>query len=80
MMRDVADRTREQLDSAGFRLLVQGEGESREAMAEALRTADRPTILFGAQSFWEGVYVPGAALACVGLARLPFPQVGEPIV
>ena len=80
MMRDVADRTREQLDSAGFRLLVQGEGESREAMAEALRTADRPTILFGAQSFWEGVDVPGAALSCVVLARLPFPQVGEPIV
>lgn len=80
MMRDVADRTREQLDSAGFRLLVQGEGESREAMAEALRTADRPTILYGAQSFWEGVDVPGAALSCVVLARLPFPQVGEPIV
>ncbi|MBR1587166.1 MAG: hypothetical protein IJ658_02465, partial [Kiritimatiellae bacterium] len=80
MMRDVADRTRERLDSAGFRLLVQGEGESRETMAEALRTADRPTVLFGAQSFWEGVDVPGAALSCVVLARLPFPQVGEPIV
>ena len=80
MMRDVADRTREQLDSAGFRLLVQGEGESREAMAEALRTAERPTVLFGAQSFWEGVDVPGEALSCVVLARLPFPQVGEPIV
>ena len=80
MMREVADRTREQLDSAGFRLFVQGEGESREAMAEALRAADRPTVLFGAQSFWEGVDVPGAALSCVVLARLPFPQVGEPIV
>ncbi len=80
MMREVADRARALLDSAGFRLLVQGEGESREAMAEALRTAERPTVLFGAQSFWEGVDVPGAALSCVVLARLPFPQVGEPIV
>lgn len=80
MMREVADRTRELLDAAGFRLLVQGEGESREAMAEALRAAERPTVLFGAQSFWEGVDVPGAALSCVVLARLPFPQVGEPIV
>ena len=80
MMREVADRMRGQLDSAGIRLLVQGEGESREAMAEALRTADCPTVLFGAQSFWEGVDVPGAALSCVVLARLPFPQVGEPIV
>jgi ATP-dependent DNA helicase DinG len=80
MMREVAERARALLDSAGFRLLVQGEGESREAMAEALRTAERPTVLFGAQSFWEGVDVPGAALSCVVLARLPFPQVGEPIV
>ena len=80
MMYGVAERVRGLLDSAGFRLLVQGEGESREAMAEALRSAEKPTILFGAQSFWEGVDVPGAALSCVVLARLPFPQVGEPIV
>ncbi len=80
MMREVADRMRERLDASGFRLIVQGEGESREAMAEALRVAESPTVLFGAQSFWEGVDVPGAALSCVVLARLPFPQVGEPIV
>ncbi len=80
MMRDVADRMRERMEADGMRLLVQGENESREAMAEALRAAERPTVLFGAQSFWEGVDVPGAALSCVVLARLPFPQVGEPIV
>ena len=80
MMRDVAERVRGLLDQQDVRLMVQGEGESREAMAEALRTADVPTVLFGSQSFWEGVDVPGAALSCVILARLPFPQVGEPIV
>ena len=39
-----------------------------------------PTVLFGAQSFWEGVDVAGEALSCVVLARLPFAQVGDPVV
>lgn len=81
MMRDVALLTREAFESVGVRLLVQGDGMSREAMTQALRKAKKhPVVLFGAQSFWEGVDVPGEALSCVVLARLPFPQMGEPIV
>ena len=85
MMRAVAEAARPLLDADGLDLLVQGEGVSREAMVAALRRAAaaadaRPVVLFGAQSFWEGVDVPGAALSCVVLARLPFPQAGEPIV
>jgi len=37
-------------------------------------------VLFGAQSFWEGVDVVGEALSCVVIARLPFLAVGDPIV
>ena len=37
-------------------------------------------VVFGAQSFWEGVDVSGEALSCVVLARLPFAQVGDPVV
>ena len=37
-------------------------------------------VLFGSQSFWEGVDVAGEALSCVVLARLPFAQVGDPVV
>ena len=90
MMRAVAERARSLLDKAGIDLLVQGDGLSREGMVEALkrccapakskRRRTRRVVLFGAQSFWEGVDVPGEALSCVVLARLPFPQVGEPIV
>ena len=88
MMRAVSEAARPLLDAAGIDLLVQGEGVSREAMVAALKEAirpgaeegRRPVVLFGAQSFWEGVDVPGAALSCVVLARLPFPQAGEPIV
>ena len=78
MMRSVADLARPLFAEAGLELLVQGEGMSRESMAARLREGGR-TVLFGAQSFWEGVDVAGEALSCVVIARLPFPQMGEPI-
>ena len=81
MMRAVAEAAGPLFAAAGVELLVQGDGVSREAMVAALRGAGaRRVVLFGAQSFWEGVDVPGEALSCVALARLPFPQAGEPIV
>ncbi|MBR6735045.1 MAG: hypothetical protein IKL96_11685 [Kiritimatiellae bacterium] len=88
MMRAVAENVRAPLEEAGMDLLVQGDGLSREGMVAALKKCGAPSkgkrarrvVLFGAQSFWEGVDVPGEALSCVVLARLPFPQVGEPIV
>jgi len=79
MMREVADRARPLFDEAVINLFVQGEGLSREAMAAKLKDAGR-TVLFGSQSFWEGVDVAGDALSCVVVARLPFPQIGEPVV
>lgn len=82
MMKSVAENAQDALAQAGIRLLVQGDGITRDSMTTALRTAedDSPVALFGAQSFWEGVDVPGEALSCVVMVRLPFPQVGEPIV
>ena len=80
MMKAVADKAAIPLSESGIRLLVQGEGLSRESMTQALRTAGAKTVLFGAQSFWEGVDVSGEALSCVVIARLPFSQVGDPIV
>ena len=97
MMNAVADCARASLEAAGIRLLVQGEGLSRESMTRALKQSgnrvfgqsnnrtieqsnNSPVVLFGAQSFWEGVDVAGEALSCVVLARLPFAQVGDPVV
>lgn len=81
MMNAVAVAARTPFLTDGIRLLVQGEGLSREAMTAALREADGSrVVVFGAQSFWEGVDVSGEALSCVVLARLPFAQVGDPVV
>jgi ATP-dependent DNA helicase DinG len=84
MMQKVAEQVRGSLAAAGLVLHVQGEGVSREAMTRALKSADSSpasgVVLFGAQSFWEGVDVAGEALSCVVLTRLPFAQVGDPVV
>lgn len=79
MMNAVASRVRPELEGGGIELLVQGEGLSRESMTRALKTRDG-IVLFGAQSFWEGVDVAGEALSCVVIARLPFAPAGDPIV
>lgn len=52
------------------RLLFEGDAD-RGAMLEAFRE-DVPSTLVGA-TFWEGVDVPGQALSCVVIPRLPFP-------
>ena len=78
MMRKVADMSRPLFAAAGLELYVQGGGLTREAMVSRLKEGGR-AVLFGSQSFWEGVDVAGDALSCVVIARLPFPQKGEPI-
>ncbi len=82
MMNDVAGLCRGELEAAGLRLLVQGEGMTRERMTKELREAeaDGGVVLFGSQSFWEGVDVSGPALSCVVITRLPFAMVGDPVI
>ena len=83
MMNAVAATAHGLLADVGITLLVQGEGLSRESMTRILKESasqTSQTVLFGAQSFWEGVDVAGEALSCVVLARLPFAQVGDPII
>jgi ATP-dependent DNA helicase DinG len=36
--------------------------------------------LVGSQSFWEGIDVPGDALQCVLIDKLPFPPPNDPLV
>lgn len=60
-----------------FPLLVQGEGQ-RDHLVKRFREAGN-AILFGTDSFWEGVDVPGRALRALVLAKLPFKVPSEPI-
>jgi len=59
-------------------LLVQGT-EPRRTLLQ--RYGDgRGAVLIGSASFWEGIDVPGDALQCVLIDKLPFPPPNDPLV
>ena len=72
----VADGAQRLLGSE-FRILRQGD-LPRDQLLRSF-AAGPQTALFGTDSFWEGVDVPGAALSCVILPRLPFRVPSEPV-
>jgi len=66
------------LTQAGITVQAQGQGISRAQLLQNFRTGQRQ-VLLGTRSFWEGVDVPGEALSCLAIARLPFSVPSDPI-
>jgi ATP-dependent DNA helicase DinG len=60
-------------------LLVQGAGAPRSKLLEQFKATPR-SVLFGTDSFWGGVDVPGEALSNVIITRLPFAVPDHPLV
>jgi len=77
-MQAVAAIVEPRLGALGRPFLVQGGGLSRTELAQRMREAG-DAILFGTDSFWTGVDVPGDALSQVVIARLPFRPPTHPI-
>jgi ATP-dependent DNA helicase DinG len=64
-------------------VLVQGRGSKRDLLARFRANAtahDRPCVLVGSVSFWEGFDVPGNALQLLVIDKLPFPPPHDPLV
>ncbi len=77
-MRDAANRCGKYFKDRGWNLLMQGEGMPRHRMLEEFRE-DLDSVLFGTDSFWTGVDVPGEALSNVIVTRLPFAVPDHPL-
>jgi len=60
-------------------LLSQAEGTPRSRMLEQFKKNPR-SVLFGTDSFWQGVDVPGEALQNVIITRLPFSVPDRPLL
>jgi len=76
----IGERLREVFGSDGdaIQVLIQGTAPKRQLLQQFL---DRPaSVLVGSQSFWEGIDVPGDALQCVLIDKLPFPPPNDPLV
>jgi ATP-dependent DNA helicase DinG len=79
LMREVAEEMEPLFDELGLRALVQGTGTPRAAMLEQFK-ADSGSVLFGLDSFWQGVDVPGESLSNVVITRLPFAVPDHPLI
>lgn len=79
LMLDVAERMRPFFDSLGLECFVQGTGTPRSTMLEKFKD-DIDSVLFGTDSFWQGVDVPGEALSNVIITRLPFAVPDHPLI
>ncbi|PYK04014.1 MAG: ATP-dependent helicase [Verrucomicrobia bacterium] len=78
-MQQVADQMREFFARKRMNLLVQGGGAPRGRLLDQFKTTPR-SVLFGTDSFWMGVDVPGEALSNVIITRLPFAVPDHPLI
>jgi ATP-dependent DNA helicase DinG len=78
-MQQVAERMSQFFSEKKFNLLVQGGGAPRGKLLDQFRTTPR-SVLFGTDSFWMGVDVPGEALSNVIITRLPFAVPDHPLI
>lgn len=78
-LRHVASALAEDYAEAGRPLLTQGAELSRTVLADRMRESGN-AILFGTDSFWTGIDVPGPALSQVIITRLPFEVPTHPVL
>lgn len=77
-LRKVSDVLQLEFIDAGRPFFAQGQGMGRSEMTTAFFEAGNG-ILFGTDSFWTGVDVPGSSLEQVIITRLPFDVPTHPI-
>jgi len=79
MLQAVAGKLAVWLADNGMELLQQGAGTDRSRLLMRFKSEGR-CVLFGTDSFWQGVDVPGDALRNVIIVRLPFGVPDRPLI
>jgi ATP-dependent DNA helicase DinG len=79
MMQKATTQLRPWCARQGYPLFSQSDGLPRTQMVERFRAAGN-AVLFGVDSFWQGVDVPGEALSNVIIAKLPFAVPDRPVL
>jgi ATP-dependent DNA helicase DinG len=78
-MRATAAALVDEIARRNLKLMVQGvDGQRHQLLEEFKRDVD--SVLFGLDSFWMGVDVPGEALEHVVITRLPFAVPNHPLI
>ncbi len=80
MLKQVHTVVEDLLKDEGIATLAQGIHDHRRSrLLEQFKVGNR-TVLFGLDSFWEGVDVQGEALTSLIIVKLPFPVPSHPIM
>lgn len=75
-LNEVYDKTNETLKTLGYTVLKQGLNDNYNMQKFFFKNK---TILFGVNSFWEGIDIKGDNLSCVIMTKLPFEVPTHPI-
>ncbi|MCP3968007.1 MAG: DEAD/DEAH box helicase [Lentisphaerae bacterium] len=79
LLRRCADNLRHFFEDNDISLLIQGEELNRSAMLKEFKR-DVNSVIFGTDSFWTGVDVPGEALSNVIVTKFPFAVPSHPLI
>jgi len=80
MLRQVYEPLRSALSSSDITILGQGvDTGSRSKLIRRFQDSSA-SVLLGTSSFWEGIDIPGEALTCLAIVRLPFQPPNHPLV
>ncbi|RYD30374.1 MAG: DEAD/DEAH box helicase [Verrucomicrobiaceae bacterium] len=78
LMESMSARLESWCQERHWTLLVQGKGRPRHQLLQDFKD-DISSVLFGTESFWTGVDVPGESLSNVIITRLPFAVPDHPL-
>jgi ATP-dependent DNA helicase DinG len=79
LMLEIGELMQPFFDKLRIACFIQGTGTPRSVMLEKFKD-DIDSVLFGTDSFWQGVDVPGEALSNVIITRLPFAVPDHPLI
>ncbi len=79
LLEKVGAEINEWIDEENLELLLHLPEIERDKLIQEFKAGDN-RILFGCESFWEGIDIPGDALSCVVLTKLPFANPSDPLV
>ena len=79
LLRQTYSSMRSELTRKGIETLAQGIHGERSTLLEEFKRNPK-SVLLGTSSFWEGIDIPGEALSCVILVKLPFWPPSLPLI
>lgn len=78
MLKTCFEKLESRMKENRFNALKQGD-DDRQTLLNKFKTTNY-SVLFGTDSFWEGVDVAGDALRCVIIVKLPFRVPSDPLI